>query len=364
MGRFEVEAFLDTWGVSLNGFPVLQVNKFLMEYDNPNTAKRYAYNLKKYLEYLDRLGKNYTKASERDVKGFLMEITYSGSTVGQITKITQKSYKSVINEFYKFLINELNLEKEILVPQKSRSNQSFYYGQICLYLDSGEMKKVGNKGRSSGRKMWRFKAKRSYRKWYSEKEIEALATNFKSLRDQVIFLISVRLGCRITEVLTMKYEHYDWENKVVFVSESKTFTRHLAVDEDLDILIKKYCLTDRNEIESQVGVCDYLFLNKKGKYKGQPVHYHNFREILKGCAERAGMDAEKVITHAGRSTRAAEIAKMKRLGVPGVTDEYFIQTMGWSSMASAKPYLKMLDIDEMKAISKRISERRIILRRS
>ena len=94
------------------------------------------------------------------------------------------------------------------------------------------------------------------------------------------------------------------------------------------------------------------------------MKYPNFRQILRGCAKRAGMNPEKVITHAGRSTRAAEIAKMIRMGVVGATEQYLITTMGWSTSESAKPYLKMLDIDELRDIARRISEnRKVAIRR-
>lgn len=363
---YKVEPFLDTWGISLNGIPMFQANKFLGTYQKPMTAKRYAYALKKYFEYLDSRGTHYLKAKVREVEAFMLDVTYNNSTVGQISETSQLSYRAVLKMFYSFLIAELNLDQEILAPKKSRSKESFYYGQICFYLDANGR---GNGGRENShnasrrrRGTWRFKAKRTYRKWYTELEIEALASNFKTLRDKVIFLISVRLGCRIDEILTVKYVDYDWEAKVIFVSKSKTATRHLALEDDLAVLIEQYCNTERFEIESRVGICEYLFLNQKIN-KGQRMEYHNYRDILQRCASRAGMDPEKVITHAGRSTRAAEIAKMIRLKVPGVTYEYFVQTMGWASMNSAKPYLKMLDIDEKKAIAQKISERRIMLRR-
>lgn len=356
MSEYTVETYLDTWGISKNGFPLLQVNKFLMEHSE-KTAKRYAFELKKYLEYLNKRGIDYAKAQLRDVKAFLLEITYHSTTIGQITKGTQQQYKTVINMFYKFLMAELNLEQEMLSPDWTHSNKSFFYGQITTYLDSRKEKKRNRLGHYTGQRKWRFKAKRTYRKWYTELEIEALASNFKALRDKVIFLVSVRLGCRIEEILTMKYKDFDWEEQVLYVSKSKTFTRHLAVEDDLDALVKQYCQTERCEIESQVGECEYLFLNQKMN-KGEKMKYHNFRQILKGCAKRAGMNPEKVITHAGRSTRASEIAKMIRMGIEGVTEQYLITTMGWSTSESAKPYLKMLDIDELRDIARRISEKR------
>lgn len=361
MGIFRVEPYLDTWGISKYGLPLFEVNRFLMSYEKPKTAKKYAHTLVKYLTYLDEvLNITYLKARERHLRAFIGELMYGSKVVFmgcKITKATEQNYKSILRVFYQHLMGELGLDQEILSSSRIALKESFYYGQIYSYLIKSDGVNNPNSIVKASRKNYKFKAKRTYRKWYTEEEIEALASNFRTLRDKMIFLISVELGCRCEEILTIKYANYNWD-QVIYISQSKTFNRHLAMDKGLDASIKQYILTDRAEIESEVGVCEYLFLNKKGQYKGSRVQYHNFREILKGCARRAGLSEEKVITHAGRSTRAASLFKMQRQGVLGVTDEFILQTMGWSSIESAKPYRKMLDIDEKKAIIEKLRLRR------
>jgi integrase len=359
MGGYKVARFaLDNGniihGITDDGLPLIEVNGFLFQHVN-KTSNRYAHILVKLLNYLKDLNISYRDARIKDVEGFFNFLRRGKSKVipmrCKITRDTEKQYRSVLKMFYLHLMDLEGMDVEILAPAKARTKNSFYYGQISTYLDSYK-DPITKLSRKKG-KSYRFKAKRTYRKWYSPDDIDALSSNFKTLRDKVIFLISVECGCRCEEILTLRYSDYNWE-QVISLSISKTFVRDLVVPQYLDELIQKYILTDRAGVETKLQEpCEYLFLNTKGEDIGNNVQYRNYYQILKRCAERAGLPAEKVITHAGRSTKAAELFKLQRQGVPGVTDMYILETMGWSNMDSAKPYKKMLDIEEKMEIAKR-----------
>ena len=85
---------------------------------------------------------------------------------------------------------------------------------------------------------------------------------------------------------------------------------------------------ERPSAENEGGIIsDWLFLTLRGKSAGQPLTYHNYRKILKNCAERCGISAVGVRTH-----KALQPEQEK-------SDIQIKALFGWSQIDSIQPYM-------------------------
>ena len=106
-------------------------------------------------------------------------------------------------------------------------------------------------------------------------------------------------------------------------------------------VIDKYIQTERADAESESGkLSQYLFINlNSGKRQGLPMSYHNYLKILKRCATRAGLDAAKIRTHNGRSTKVMEFLEHQSLHPEdNITDGIIMESLGWRSFSSIDHY--------------------------
>jgi len=357
--------FVDTWNIVDNNIPLYEVNKWIGSRGSINTQRRYAYALVSFLKYLDKLGKRYGEVMNKAVvSGYIDNLLHGDEDNNILDLEPRKSYQtiknnlSIVKSFYTWLKGE---KPELTFPfdqfidknnnkgNNVRLRKSFLYGQIWSNNFSSEI-----------RREFEFKEKRNYRKWYTKEEIEALSSNFKTIRDKVIFLISVEGGCRIDEILNIKYSDYDSNDCKIYVSKSKTFQRDVYLPPYLCKEIDRYINTERQEIEKKLGLLDFLFVNlNKGKHQGKRVSYLNYYRILKNCARRSGFIESEIITHAGRSTRAQQLIEYQIMHPEeGLTDELILEIMGWSSIDSIKPYKKQFNPTIMKETLKKVKERK------
>lgn len=69
------------------------------------------------------------------------------------------------------------------------------------------------------------------------------------------------------------------------------------------------------------------------------MSYHNYLKILKRCATRAGLDAAKIRTHNGRSTKVMEFLEHQSLHPEdNITDGIIMESLGWRSFSSIDHY--------------------------
>jgi len=328
----------------INGYiPLLEINQWLASKSNLRTAKKYAYMLVSYLNYLDLLEINYREVTKsKIIKGYINYLLFD--VLGNVDVLYQetsrsartvKSYIRRIQRFYKWL------EAELEVNGKYREIWDYdYYSEIS---DSHQYKK-----------------NKEYIKWYTDDEVAILATNFRTIRDKVIFLITVEGGCRIDEVLTIKYTDYDGIEGTVYISESKTAQRTVHLPDYVCREIDRYIDTERRDVETDFGLLEHLFVNlRRDKSYGNPITYSNFNRILKNAAARAGFDYRKIKTHSGRSTKAQNLIEHQIIyPEDGVTDAFILETMGWRRMDSIKPYKKELSNRGKKEVMGKIELRK------
>jgi len=341
--------YIERWLITDNLVPLYTVNEWVdvKSMYKVSTGKEYAGKLSVYLNYLDMIGKTYDEADNNDVMAFILYVVYGDrddlairSLAAQISYSTLSKYITVITEFYKWLdkreSTRMNFETKY---NRKRAEKSFLYGQIYNY----EYKYIID------RHILRLTASREYIKWYSDDEIEALNAGFLTLRDSAIFLITLE-GFRIDEVLSMRLEDYDKTQNTIKPSRSKGKPDYSDGDSKLRIVVlpertcdtlNRYIFTKRTEAENKSGIISqFIFINiKQGKSMGKLLQYRTYWEILKKCAQRAGLAAHKVRTHSGRSSKTMRMLEHQALHPEdGITDAMILEQFGWKSIDSIDHY--------------------------
>jgi len=309
------------------------------------TGERYAYALLRYLRFLKM-----NKVHYKDVtnKGIIEEyikhlLNLDGKVLNVELSVTYTALKtnlSVIKGFYLWLEDNMIITS-IKYPQKIDNRNylktKFLYGQIWDYSTEKTLFDRLN-----------FKQKRNHLKWYSDEEKELIYNSLLTLRDKLIFRISYETGMRIGEILGLRLEDFDPHNNwlsvtkrsnVINQARAKTNERDIPIYESLSELIQIYKENERSK--NDIYFSDFLFINHKGKFKGEPLKTRNFLRILKNAAERSGFNRAEIRTHSGRSTRAQELVEIMRDHPEiGVTEGLIIQELGWTSVRTLSTYEK------------------------
>ena len=183
-----------------------------------STGKEYGGRLVFYLNYINSIGVEYADADNKVVKSFINYVIYgdrqaanSISLTPLVTYNTLSGYIVAVTEFYKWLENnyESNMEFEIKTD-RHYVKKSFFYGQIY----SQDYKYLIDKN------IPLLKPKREFIKWYTDEEKDVLCKNFKCLRDEAVFRLTLE-GFRIDEVLSMELGNYDALKRLIQPMRSK-----------------------------------------------------------------------------------------------------------------------------------------------
>lgn len=330
--------------------PMLEANQFIeMKSINKLSSGRVnAVKLAVYFNYLhDYENIEYSAATNKHVQQFLTYLIYGDCSDLKIVHpeegichSTLQGYVSAITDFYRWL--DRNYETNMTFYHESQlASRSSLYGQIHSRNYQYIIKRL----------LPDVKGRRSYIKWYDESDKEHLCSNFLTLRDEAVFRLTLE-GFRIDEILSMKLANYDPVEKMIQPSRSKlrqsavdgyeNRLRTVRISDKTANMIDRYIYEERTAAENKSGIInDWIFINlRAGNSFGLPLAYHNYLEILKGCAKRAGMDDKKIRTHSGRSTKvmdmleegAADPSKKK-------SDLLMMLHFGWNSIDSIRPYM-------------------------
>ena len=348
--------------VTKDNLPMFEISSwvFSRSLQSINTAKRYADAMVSFLNFLDIRGVHYRGATRKDINAYIKYLLFGNADnifvidpkVSTSTIITNTS---AISSFYKWLENEYidQSPPEILsqFDKRNRPNKkSFWYGQIWRL----------NYTKVLQRYLRRTKPNRQYIKWYTKTQKEALLTNFFTLRDKVIFSITLE-GARIDEVLSLNLDSYDREQRIVNITRSKTKTRPIVLPEPVCEALDYYIWNERSKAESDSAYyTNYLFINlKKGKWQGHQLKYRAYWEILKDCANRAGLNSDLIRTHSGRSSKTMELLEHQTLyPEDNLTDEQIRMLMGWSSTSILQTYIDSGNLTIIKAAAEKVHRRR------
>lgn len=355
-----------------DGIPVPEVCLWLdfVSINSYLTGERYAYALLRYLRYLKMVNIHYKDVMRQGIiEEYVKHLLGLGGKVLNVdTNMTYTAVKmnlSVLKGFYYWLEDNMKIIHNP-IPYGSNNIKStklketkFLYGQIWEFdVEQTILSRLT------------YKQKRNHLKWYSEEEKESIVKFLPTLRDKLIFQISVETGMRIGEILGLRLEDFDPHNNWLSVikrnniknqAKAKTKERDVPIYETLSEQIQIYKENERRK--SDIYYSEYLFLNHKGKYKGEPLKARNFLHILKSAAEKSGMKRSEIRTHSGRITRAQELVEiMREQPELGVTEGLILEELGWSSVRSLKVYEKGYTKKQRKKVMDKI--RTIIIKQS
>lgn len=347
--RFETDAGTNytRYMITKNYIPFFPGNQWLelKSMRKASTGKEYAKKLVAFLNWLDSRKVTYENATNHHVREFLHELVFGSledekvlSLQSSVGYSTLTKYITVITSFYGWL-DDLRQTKMLWKRKSEQSNHSFLYGQIYSrkyrYLVDGYAA--------------RLKPGRDYTKWYDKATKELLCKNFNTLRDEAVLRLTFE-GFRIDEVLSITFDSYDAIEQLVQPTRSKgradagngeNQLRLVALPKKACEVIDKYIQTERADAERESGkLSQYLFINlNSGKRQATPMSYHNYLKILKRCATRAGLDAGKIRTHNGRSTKIMEFLEHQSLHPEdNITDGIIMESFGWRSFSSIDHY--------------------------
>lgn len=330
--------------------PMIVPNQYIemKSINKAGTGKSYAYKLCILLNFLyEKHNINYENASNKHINSFLDFLIYGdkvdfkiNNMYANLTYSTLSGYVSFITDFYRFLDRTYGSEMVFYESERKCRTQSYLYGQIYRYEYKYLIDRV----------LPDVKGNREYIKWYTKSEKELLCSNFKTLRDEAVFRLTLE-GFRIDEVLSMRLVDYNAVERLIKPSRSKRKSsavpgfenklRTVRISEKAKELIDNYLFIERPGAENVGGVIhDEIFLNLKGKNIGNPLAYHNYLKILKNCAEKSGIDKAKIRTHSGRSTKVMEVLENNAQNpVCAKSDLQIKYLFGWQSINSIEPYM-------------------------
>ena len=345
---------MDGWIINHPDAYPFWANKFLhkMSMGSPQTARQYAYKLCKYLNYLqDCWHIGYADATAKHLASFLRflqfgnVIPFVGAVEGKRSGFTVRGYYTVVASFYTFLRSQGRETKIEVAEERSGENpHSFLYGQGIVTTSP---RYVAETSFVSG------KPPVDYEKWYTDEQVDAILSNFRTYRDKAVFSLSLD-GLRIDEILSAQIDLYRADEGTLKLFRSKGRRegegRVCVLSERSRRLLEEYLYNERSAVEgklidSGVLIPTEIFLNlreREGSF-GKPMAYHNALEIIKRAAKHAGLDPAKVRTHSGRSTKMEELLRQQALDPASLTDNQILDIMGWKSMGSAEPYKNRQD---------------------
>ena len=190
-----------------------------MSMGSPQTARQYAYKLCKYLNYLqDCWHIGYADATAKHLASFLRflqfgnVIPFVGAVEGKRSGFTVRGYYTVVASFYTFLRSQGRETKMEVAEERSGENpHSFLYGQGIVTTSP---RYVAETSFVSG------KPPVDYEKWYTDEQVDAILSNFRTYRDKAVFSLSLD-GLRIDEILSAQIDLYRADEGTLKLFRSK-----------------------------------------------------------------------------------------------------------------------------------------------
>ncbi|MGX5633701.1 tyrosine-type recombinase/integrase [Bacillus thuringiensis] len=375
--------------ITEEGIPLYELNRWLelVSINSYLTGETYAYKLLSYLRFLKANKLHYLEVKKRVViEEYIKFLVFEEKQNTQInnlypsnnefssrntsqkrlnTKISKDSIIgriSVIKHFYTWLEdNGISDHNPLDFQNKSNNKTSRSYStKNFLY-----------------RQIWNFntqkfitpniipKIDQNHIKWYTAKEIEQILIVLPTLRDKIIFKISIETGARIGEILGLHLHDFNRTDGVITIrkapnnenkAQAKTIERDLYISDELGTSIENYIRGERGE--SDIYFSTFLFINYKGDKKGYAVNQRNYLKILKNWASKIGFEKKDIRTHSGRSTHAQILLEYLLEGK--ITEHYIMAQMGWTgNINTLKKYTKAYNEKSRMKIAKELLEHQI-----
>lgn len=273
--------------------PVQQFLDYLTSIErSPNTIKAYAYHLKLYWDFLEDIGKDWTKINVTDLADFVAWLRNPQPTLASVRPVEAKRTEATVNViitsvgmFYEYQ-QRLGLVEDIplytTTVQAGRRYKSFLHHI--------------NKGKPVRTKLIRLKEPKRIPKTLTDEEVTVLIAACHRLRDKFLIALMYESGIRVGQAIGLRHmDIQSWDNTVKVVprddnvngARAKTKnTNSVSVTKELMELYTNYLLEEFGEIDS-----DYVFVNLWFGKIGQPITYSTVADLFKRLSAKTGIKA-------------------------------------------------------------------------
>lgn len=241
------------------------------------------------------------------------------------SKLTIKEYIGDLKLFYKYLLDKMDFDKEILLKDISKYEISEFLGDIILLNNNAPSTR--NRKLYSIRSFYKFLHKYEYVNNNPAVDIESSRTatraepiymklddarkyveaikNYNSInqkRDLAIVKLFLYAGLRVSELVNLNLANIDFENESIKFFGKGNKERNLPLHNDIIMAIDNY-LPERNKIKikDQTAI-NALFISRHGKR----ISVRTIQLLVKKYAELAGVkNYNKITPHKLRHTFAS-----------------------------------------------------------
>jgi|WetSurMetagenome_2_1015567.scaffolds.fasta_scaffold56094_2 integrase/recombinase XerD len=270
------------------------------------------------------------------IEDYLIELE-----IRNYSKSTIKTYRSIINNFHRFLQKEEDLYDERLVLRAFKRYIRFLkreknVSQNYIYLVTVVVKKFFEFGGISVLKDVKTpKRTKSLPKSLNENEVNLLInakdkniddvhlseiSEFLRLRNKVILALLYSSGLRVSELVMLHTDNIDLRDRTIRIRGKGEKDRIVLFDEETKELLEKYLL-ERGEQS------DYLFVNRSGNH----LTPRYIQMMIKDYANAAGIK-KRVTPHILRHSFATHLLKN------GVDIRAIQQLLGHSNLSTTQIY--------------------------
>jgi integrase/recombinase XerD len=299
---------------------------------SPNTAAAYAYDLKRFYEFLAAAGlsiDDFTVARSVDFIVHLRGlIVVRGSARGRaLAPATINRSLAAVSMFYEHLVLTDAIEAGSSPLEASRRRQT-----------------PGSFRRPAHRNM-RMKRVERLPRPLQEDQVTALLKAANSRRDLAIMLLMLQGGLRIGEVLNLRLEDIQYGRRRIIVRHAadhpkgvRTKSRSERVvdllEPDTLLAVSAYVVHERPKVEGSA----FLFLaGGYGATRGEPLGYAAVAKWFKRRAQAAGLTSAWITAHALRHTHAT------RMWEGGMSELGLQKRLGHASFESTRGYTRVSD---------------------
>jgi len=297
------------------------VRRYLKYLDNisrsPNTIGNYAHHLKLYFEYLQGINLEYDQINSHSYKGpidilseFIVwlqnpiylkdKFVYMASPQNIRSAKTVNLIIGAVLNFYDYLARNEKFER-LDVYKEQRKNPLF---KSFLY-------ELVDKQKTIRSNIFHLKSEDKEIKFINRGEFESLKSNCILIRDKLLLSAMFEGGLRLGEALGLHIEDIEvWDNKINIVprddlengvrvknqAKGYVYVPPYFMKLFSDYVIEEYGNTDSN----------YVFINLRGKTKGEPLKPITVHKLFDRLGKKIG---KKVSPHMCRHGHATELSE-------------------------------------------------------
>lgn len=293
--------------------PVTKFLTFLMVKNySPNTIKNYAFDLKRYFQYLDQTDKKYDKITPTELVeflGYLRGIQLNSINLCSTNLLSVSTIKrtlAAISSFYNWL--ELtsctagNGNPHItVIDNKTYPTNVSYKSFLSFALKRDQVK----------HKFIKIKQQKRLPLPINKDDFELLLQSLNTWRDKSILFLGLQGGMRIGEMLGLCFEDVNFRKKEISIrfrdnnpndSRVKGMKERLIFIEEPEAMS---CLNSYILYERPVSNSSYIFLSAKGKSHGNVLTYQGIYTVFKHHCTKLGI--RKFTLHSLRHTHATNM---------------------------------------------------------